>query len=392
MRNNFNILSTGGIAMILVFALGLTASCRQKEQKAMGMPAMPVTIGTAEKKDVPVQISAIGSVEAFATVAVKTQAGGTLIKVHFTEGQEVKKGDLLFTIDPRPYEAALKQAEANLARSRAQRDNAHAEELRYAELAKKGYVSQTQYEQAITNFDALEATVQADAAMLENAKLNLAFCTIRSPLNGRTGSLSVHEGNLVKANADSPMVTILRIQPVQVVFTVPEKNLPDIKKHMAVGALKVEAYLSKEERAPAIGRLSFIDNTVDTLTGTIKLKATFENSDRRLWPGQFVSVVMTISLEKNATVVPAGAVQTGQQGQFVFVVRPDHTAEMRPVSTGRSFEDFVVMEKGLVPGEHVVTDGQMRLVPGAKVEVKDGQGSKVEGQKEQAKPGSAAKD
>jgi len=291
----------------------------------------------------------------------------------------VKKGDLLFTIDPRPYEAALKQADAILARDRTQYENARAEERRYEELVKKGYVSQTQYEQVRTNAAALEAVVQSSGAQVENARLQLAYCTIRSPFSGRTGGLSVYEGNLIKANADTAMVTINQIQPVNVSFAVPERTLPEIRKYMAGGALKVEALLSKNDTNPLQGNLAFIDNAVDAATGTIRLKGSFVNSDRKLWPGQFVNVVLTLATQKNAVVVPTQSVQTGQKGQFVFVVKADSTVEVRPVVASRVFGEETVIESGLTASEKVVTDGQLRLAPGAKVEVKDGQGTEQQG-------------
>jgi len=382
MRDRFRIISYAGIIAVACTALVMTASCKGKEQAAV-KPPVPVAVGAVTQKAVPVQLAVIGNVEPSSTVAVKAQVGGTLTSVHFTEGQDVRKGDLLFTIDPRPYEAALRQAEANLARSTAQFDNARVEEKRYAELVKKGYVSQTQYEQVRTNAVALEATVFADKALVENAKLNLSYCTIRSPFTGRTGSLMVYEGNLIKANADTPMVTINQIQPVNVSFAVPEDNLPEIKSYMAGGALKVEAFLSKGDKNPAEGRLAFIENVVDTATGTIKLKGAFDNRDRRLWPGQFVHVVLTLTVQDKAVVVPTQAVQTGQQGSFVFVVKEDLTVEVRPVVVSRTSGQEAIIEKGLMPGDKVVTDGQIRLMPGAKVEIKGGQ--KTEGKGQEAK-------
>lgn len=375
MRENRSALGHYATVTVLCLTLALLGACGKTEKQKGGMPPAPVTIGTVGQADVPVQMSAIGTVEAFSTVGVKAQVSGTLMKVHFREGQEVRKGDLLFTIDPKPYEAALRKAEAAMARDTAQLENARAEERRYAELVKKGYVSLTEYERVRTNAEALAAVVQSDAAQVEDAGLQLGYCTIRSPLGGRTGSLMVHEGNLIKANADSPIVTILQIEPVQVSFSAPERSLPEIRKHMEGGALRVEAYVTGDNALPAVGKLSFIENAVDVKTGTIMMKGTFENSDRRLWPGQFVNVVITLSVLKDAMVVPSGAVQTGQQGQYVFVVTAEKKAEMRPVSVGQTTQDIAVIEKGLSPGEQIVTDGQMRLFPGATVEIKQQEGT-----------------
>lgn len=377
MPKNWKTMKTCVVAamILLMFAVALTACARKAGQQA-SKPPVPVAVGLVIQKAVPVQLSIIGNVEPSSTVGVRAQVGGTLTGVHFKEGQDVNKGDLLFTIDPRPYEAALRQAEANLARSIAQFENAKAEERRYEELVKKGYVSQNQYEQVRTNAVALEATVFADKALVENARLNLSYCTIRAPFTGRTGSLVVYEGNLIKANADTPMVTINQIQPVNVSFSVPERNLPEIKKYMAGGALKVEAFASKEDKNPAVGRLSFIENVVDMATGTIRLKGSFDNRDKRLWPGQFVNVVLTLTVQDDAVVAPNQAIQTGQQGQFVFVIRDDLAAEVKSVVVSRTVGEEAVIERGLTPGERVVTDGQIRLTPGAKVDIK---GQKAEG-------------
>ena len=355
------------LAGFMVFCL--TGCTGKKAEQPKMMPAAPVTVEKALLKSVPTQLHAIGNVEAYSTVGIKSQIDGKLTRVHFTEGQDIKKGDLLFAIDPRPFEAALRQSDSALARDRAQFENAKKDASRYAELVKKGYVSQEQYEQLKTNADALAAVVQADLAQVENAKLQLAYCSIHSPISGRTGSLLLHEGNLVKANADTPMLVINQLQPVNVMFTVPEKYLPEVRKHLTAGKLGVEAFLSAEDKVPAKGSLSFIDNTVDTSTGTIMMKATFANQDRRLWPGQFVNVVMTLAIQKDVAVVPSGTVQTGQQGQFVYVVKGD-TAEMRPVTAGVDYEGVTVIEKGIAPGEQVVTDGQIRLMPGAKIVIR----------------------
>lgn len=373
----------GLAAGIFLAGLGvfLLTGCSGKKSEQSGPPLAPVTVETVSRKSVPVQLRTMGNVEPFTTVGIKARIDGTLNRVHFTEGQDVQKGALLFTIDPRPLEAALRQSEATLARDRAQFENAKKDAGRYAELARKGYVSQEQYEQLRTNADALSAVVQADLAQVENAKLQLGYCSIYAPVSGRAGGLLLHEGNLVKANADTPMVVINQIQPVNVTFTVPEKDLPEIRKYMAAGKLplQVEAFSSAEDKSPVRGSLSFIDNAVDKATGTIMMKASFPNQDRRLWPGQFVNVVMTLAVRKDATVVPSAAVQTSQQGQFVYVVKGD-TAELRPVIAGIEYEGLTVIEKGVTPEEQVVTDGQVRIIPGGKIAIKHPQGAKSEEQ------------
>jgi multidrug efflux system membrane fusion protein len=242
---------------------------------------------------------------------------------------------------------------------------------------KRGYVAQEQYDQISTNAAVLEATVNADKAIVENARLQLKYCFIYSPITGQTGNLISNQGNLIKVNADNPMVVINQIQPIYVTFSVPEQNLLEIKKYMAAGNLKIEAFLSKEDMKPEQGVLTFIDNTVDTATGTIKLKGTFANRGKRLWPGQFVNVVLTLTTQPNAVVVPSQAIQTGQMGQYVFVIKNDLTVESRPVVVGRTLNDETVVEKGIQPGEKIVTDGQLRLVPGVRVEIKN----KAEGNK-----------
>ncbi len=361
-------------AAVVALALSavLLASCTK------GGPAAPpkrppaaVTVGTVTQKTVPVQLTAIGNVEAVSTIQVKSQIGGVLQKAHFTEGQDVAKGALLFTIDPRPYEAQVKQAEANLARDSAQMDNARKDANRYEELVQKGYVAREQYEQYLTNATALAATVAADQALLDNARLQLKYCSIYSPISGRTGSLLANEGNLIKANADTAMVVINQIQPIYVTFSVPEHSLSEIKKYAAAGRLKVQAYFSKEDDAPEEGLFSFVDNAVDLSTGTIKLKGTFSNARKKLWPGQFVTAVLTLTELPGALLVPTAAIQTGQEGQYVFVVRNDNTVDSRPVSAGMTVGNETVIGKGLNPGETVVTDGQLQLVPGATVEIKN---------------------
>jgi multidrug efflux system membrane fusion protein len=330
---------------------------------------VPVVAVAAEKQNVPLQIKAIGNVEAFNTVSIKAQVSGEISQVFFREGQDVKKGALLFRIDPRPFEAALRQAESALVRDRAQAANAQEDAKRYAGLSGKGYVSVQEYDKARTNASALDAVVQADEAAVENARLQLEYTAIMSPIDGRTGAITVQKGNVVKAN-DVPLVTINQVRPVNVTYSLPEQYLAEVKKHMALKDLKVEAIIPGSEAAPARGDLTFIDNAVDRTTGTIRLKGTFANADLRLWPGQFVDVILTLAIEPDRVLVPTEAVQTGQQGQYVYVIKDDLTAELRVVTPGRVHERWTIIEKGVSAGEKVVTDGQLRLVPGAKVEIK----------------------
>jgi multidrug efflux system membrane fusion protein len=355
-----------GIGLLLVLLLVACSSGKSKQAPR----TVPVAADTAELRTVPLQIKTIGNVEAYNAVSIKAQVGGEVEGVYFREGQDVRKGDLLFKIDSRPYEAALKQAEAALAKNAAQAKNAEEQAKRYAILVQKDYVPRDQYDQIRANAEALAASVDADKANVENARLQLAYCTIRSPINGRAGGVLVNAGNIVKAN-DVVMTTVNQIMPVYVSFSIPEQNLADVKKFSAGRKLMVEAIIPGDEQHPARGDLTFIDNAVNTTTGTIKLKGTFENRDRRLWPGQFMDVILTLTLEPNRVVVPSQAVQTGQQGQYVYVVKNDMTTELRIVTPGRAHQNWIIIEKGVAAGEKVVTEGQLRLTPGAKVEIKN---------------------
>lgn len=354
--------------LLLTIPLLLTA-CPAEKEHPKEQPAAPVTVANSVQKSVPVQIRAIGNVEAYNTVSIKAQVNGVVARVHFREGDEVKKGALLFTIDPRPFDAAMKQAEAALAKDRAQARFAGEQVRRYGELLKDGIVTQDQFDQLKANADALDATIAADRAAVDNARIQLGYCYIHSPIDGRTGNLAVKTGNLVKANDVPVLVTINQINPIYATFTIPEKDLSEIKKYQAMGKLKVEAAIPNDPNPPESGTITFIDNTVDTTTGTIKLKGTFANTGRRLWPGQFVNCVLTLTSLPDAVVVPNRAVQTGQQGTFIFVVKKDKTVESRPVTVALSVGDESVIARGVSAGETVVTDGQLRLVPGGKVEV-----------------------
>ncbi len=355
-----------------VLATGLLLSgCSEKKQQAVA-PRVPVTVADVVQKTVPLQVRVIGNIEAYSTVGIKPQITGEIVGVHFAEGQDVKKGQLLFTFDPRPFEADLLRAQANLAQDEAKAKNAEVEAHRYTRLVEAGVVAKEQAEQIQTNHEAMVATVKADRAQVEYARVQLVYTKIYSPMDGRTGNLMLHRGTVVKANPDNPIITINQINPIYVTFSVPQQVLPEIKQHMAKGKLKVSAIIQGQEDRPEVGILTFVDNNVDLNTGTIKLKGTFANNERRLWPGQYVNVALTLTEQPNAIVVPTQAIQTGQQGSYVFVVKPDLTAESRPVKVERNIDNQAVIESGLSAGERVVTDGQIRLVPGAKVEIKNG--------------------
>jgi multidrug efflux system membrane fusion protein len=358
-------------ALLAAFLFGaLLGGCRKEEAKGPpARPPVPVKVAAAGRQTVPVELRTVGNVEAVATVEIKAQVGGTLARVHFREGDEVRRGELLFTIDPRPFEAALHQAEAILARDQAQLENARQKERRYGELLTGRFISQQEYELVQTDAAAFEATVRADRAALESARLRLSWCTIRSPLDGRTGSLLAHAGDLIKADADQPMVVIHQLRPIDVAFAVPEQQLSRIRQQLAAGGVVVQALLPGEEARAEEGRLTFVDNAVDTATGTIRLKGSFANAAGRLWPGQFVTALLVLGTLQDVVTVPSAAVQTGQQGTFVFVVKDDQSVEQRPVTAGIAWQGRTVVE-GVQADETVVVDGQMRLTPGARVEVK----------------------
>ncbi len=334
--------------------------------------AVPVTVATVVQKNLPVQLDATGSVEAYSTVSIRAQAGGVVTKVHFAQGQDVKQGEPLFTIDPRPFDAALKQAEANLARDTAQLQNSREQARRYLELVNKQFVSREQYDQIKTTSEALESVVDADKAAVDNAKVQLSYCYIFSPVNGRTGTLLVNEGNLVRTNDATPMVIINQVNPIYVTFSLPEGNLPEIKARMAQTTLKVLAILPQSPDRPEEGTLTFVDNAVDSTTGTIRFRGTFANTARRLWPGQFVKVVLNLSEQPNAIVIPFQAIQSNENGQLVFVVKPDRTVEVRPIIVSRTLGGQAIVDKGLTPGETIVTDGQFLLSTGSRVQIKKG--------------------
>ena len=367
----------------------------------MGGGDVPVMVAVAAQKNVPVEIQVIGNVEAYSTISVKAQVTGELTKVYFHEGDYVKKNDLLFTIDPRPLQAALNQAKANLAKDEASLGQAQANlardaaQARYAESQANRYqalfeqkiISRDQAEQLRATADAAVQAVAADRATIEsqkasigashaavdNAQVQLGYTEIRSPIDGRTGNLTVKLGNVVMANSQE-LMTINQVEPIYVTFAVPESQLPAIKQYMAAGKLPVRARPQDDPGGEEQGILTFVDNAVDTTTGTIKLKGTFPNANRKLWPGQFVRVTLRLTTQQNAVVVPNEAVQTGQNGSYIYVVKQDRTVESRPVTVGARVDQDSVVESGLEPGETVVTEGQLRLAPGSRVVVRDGKG------------------
>ena len=350
------------------------ASCSREsgDQSFGAREAVPVLVATAEQKTVASRIHAIGRVEAYSTVEIKAQISGEIIAVHFQEGQDVKKGAPLFTIDPRPFEAALLQAKAALAKDEAQLAQVVADERRYSLLLKEKVGSQQQYDQAHAAADAYRATVDADKAAVQTAQLNLAYTAIRAPIDGRTGNLLVHPGNLVKANADTAMVVINQIKPVYVDFSIPEQRLSEVRRYMADRTLTVDTAIPGQQGVIEKGSLSFVDNTVDAKTGTIELKGIFSNLDNKLWPGQFVDATLILDERPNMVLVPSQAIQTGLDGSYVFVVGRNMKVQPRPVVTGEAYDAETVVERGLKSGETVVTDGQLRLIPGASVTIKRG--------------------
>jgi membrane fusion protein, multidrug efflux system len=356
-------------ALAALLALLALAGCGKKPER--GSPPVPVVLGAVVARTVPYEIEATGTVEPMQTVAVLPQVGGVILRVTFREGAEVDAGQVLFQIDPRPYRAALDQARGTLARDRAQAAAAVSDAGRYQQLAASDYATQDEYEQKRANADGLLAVVRSDSAAVENAHLNLEYATIRAPIAGHTGSLLVHEGNVVKVGGTDPLVTINQTRPIRVRFAVPEDFLSEIQRHRASSPL-VRVKSDSGDSAAAIGRLTFVDNGVDATTGTILLKAEFPNRDRMLWPGEFVGVTLVLYQQSNACVVPATAVLEGQGGSTVFVLQKDRTVRSKPVTVQRKAGELAVISKGLSPGDSVVVDGQSRLADKSKVIVKKG--------------------
>ena len=365
----------GAVLAVVLAAAGAASyfsiDTRAKESRkaAKGPPPVMVTLAAALQETVPVRVQVIGNVEAYLTVAVKARVDGQINAVNLREGEQVRKGDVLFRIDPRPYEAALRQAQANALRDRAARDQARSQERRYQELLDKNFISKEAYAQIRTNAETAEATAKASEAGLENARLNLEYCTIRSPLEGYVGKVLLQAGNLVRANDVNPLVVINQVRPVYVNFAVPEQKLPEIRKYQAASPLRADVIPPDPSATPITGRLVFIDNAVDPSTGTIRLRAQYDNADAALWPGQFVNVSLRLYEQPDAIVIPSQAIQSGPQGQYVYVVGDDMVADVRPIALQEIDGDRAIVARGLTKGERVVTRGQLRLGPKTRVQV-----------------------
>lgn len=360
--------------VLLILACTGLLGCNHGDDESAANPAFPpvaVLVAKAVQKSVPDQLQAIGTVEAFAIVGIKARVEGELVAIHFKEGDYVTQGQLLFTLDRRPFQAALDSARANLTRDQATAHQASVDEQRYRTLWQQAVGSRQQFDQSHATAASSAATVVADRAMIESAELNLEFTQITAPVAGRTGILQSHLGDLIKEDADNPIVTIAQIEPLYVTFSIPEKDLAAVRRNMEVHQLMATAMLPGDQAPSETGALAFVDNTVDKTTGTIILKGLFQNDDRRLWPGQFVNVGLTLDEITNAILVPTQAIQTGQEGQFIFVVGPDMKVTPHPVVPGPVIGDETVIERGVEAGATVVTDGQLRLMPGAIVHIKD---------------------
>jgi multidrug efflux system membrane fusion protein len=342
-------------------------------RSARPAPAQLVVADVAAQFPTPILVTAIGTVQSIATVMIKSRVDGEIAKVHFEEGQEVKEGDILFTLDDRAVRAQLQQAEATLERDRAQLERNKLEVTRQTELAHRGVASAQKLEDVTTSVAVAEATVRASEATAENARVNLNYTTIRAPITGRTGSVALKRGNVVKAVDTAPtvmpLVTITQLRPIYVALTVPEQYLADLRTAMAEGPVAAVVTVPSQPKAPVTGTLTFIDNQVDAATGTISLKAKFPNDDDRLWPGQFVNVTLTLGMQENAVVVPSAAIQVGPNGPYVFVIRQDSTVELRLVKPDRVVGGKTVVAEGMAAGDRVVVDGQLRLGNGTRVTV-----------------------
>jgi membrane fusion protein, multidrug efflux system len=363
------------VLFFLVTVVFCASGCspNEKAQAAGERPPAPVVVADVEQRDIPVQIRAIGNVEAYQTVQIRSQVNGQIQKIFFKEGEDVRQGQLLFQLDKRPFQADLEKAIAQMKRDQAQAENSRVQADRYSSLEREGIVAHEQADQLRAQAKADASVVEADKAAIDAARVQLQYTDIVAPINARAGALMINLGNLVKANDTPYLVQLNQVSPIYVTFSVPEANLDRVRRHFTPGQLKVFAYPKGQADSAVEGRLTFIDNGVDTTTGMFRLKGTYRNQDRRLWPGEFVDVALELSTQKNALVVPTKAIQSGQQGEYVYVVRSDSTAESRPVKTVGVFQNLTLIADGLKAGEQVIVNGQLRVAPNAKVMVQSGQ-------------------
>ena len=358
---------------VAIVLSGCTGKPAQGSGGAGARPPAPVVVASVSQQDIPVQIKAIGNVESYQTVQIRSQVNGQIQKIFFREGDDVRQGQPLFQLDKRPFQADLEKAEGQMKHDQAQAENSRIQADRYSNLEKEGIVSHEQAEQLRTQAKADVAAVEAGKAAIDAARVQLQYTDITAPIDARAGVLMINLGNLVKANDTPYLVQLNQVTPIYVTFSVPESNLDRVRQRFSAGQLKVLAYPKGQSDRGAEGQLTFIDNGVDTTTGMLKLKGTFQNKDRRLWPGEFVDVALQLSTQKNALVVPTKAIQTGQQGEYVYVVRSDSTAESRLVKTAGAYQNLTLISDGLKAGEQVIVNGQLRVAPNAKVAVQNAQ-------------------
>jgi multidrug efflux system membrane fusion protein len=362
------------VAVVIVVAVAAGGyyfldKINQGPPKVAAVPVVPISTSVAEPKDVPLYVRGIGTVQAFKTVAIKTRIDGQIVKIAFEEGQEVKKGDLLFQIDPRPFQALLEQAQAAKQRDEAQLAGAKLDLERYGKLIGSGFQSRQSFDQQQATVDALKGSIASDQAQIDTAQLNLAYSDIRAPIDGRTGQRLVDLGNLVQMAQGTNLVTITQVKPIFVNFTVPQDATDVIRRNQQQAPLTVVAYASDDQTELARGKVTLIDNQIDPTTGTLRLKATFENTDERLWPGQFVNSRLEISVQQKAVTVPQRAVMQGANGYYAFVVKPDNTVERRDITVSSTQDGFAVISKGMKIGEKIASEGQYRLVNGSRVKI-----------------------
>ncbi len=356
-----------GLAVLVAAGIGSWLILHHDKAAIVAQPEIPVTAGKTEIKDVPVYVRGIGTVQAFNTVMIKSRVDGQITRVEFNEGAEVKVGDPLFQIDPRPFQATFDQAEANLQKDTAQLQGAQRDLERFGKLLSPGFQTRQSYEDQQATVGQLQGTVKADQAMIDSSRLNLDYANIRSPIDGRTGARLVDIGNFVQASQGTNLVTVTQMKPIFVTFTVPQESLDQILQNQRNGPLTVQAYASDDKTLLAEGKLTLVNNQVDTTTGTIQLKATFANADERLWPGEFISARLILSVRKGAVTVPAQTVMQGPDGAYAYVIKPDQTVERQDVEVAATQDGIAVIQKGLEPDQNVVVDGQYRLTNGVKI-------------------------